>query len=347
MSDTDSDMSPPDTYPANPYAGQDVSIKCTWKLCGINISMFEYRPLKAANLAFAVLFGICALAFLLQGFRSKKWLGFTIAMAGGCLIEVAGYVGRYVAYEDLWSQDPFLIQVVCLTIAPAFLAAGIYLCLKRIVIVFGKENSRISPRSYPRFFIACDFVSLVLQGAGGGLASTSVQSKKSPKLGNNLMKAGLIVQVVTLLAFMVLALDFGIRTIRRIHALGTQNALSSQHANLRKSIAFRGFLIALAIATVSVFTRCVFRVAELSQGWEGPLMKKENLFIGFEGVILVVSVVLLAILHPSRCIGETDTETLAVHAGGKSSWYGRKKRIVAEGSSMEDLKSKDSGHVHA
>jgi len=74
---------------------------------------------------------------------------------------------------------------VCLTIAPAFLAAGIYLCLKHIVDTFGRENSRISPRSYPRIFIACDFLSLVLQAAGGGIASVKTHNYEDPKLGNN------------------------------------------------------------------------------------------------------------------------------------------------------------------
>jgi len=54
------------------------------------------------------------------------------------------------SWKDQWSQNGFLLQIVCLTIAPAFLAAGIYLCLRRIVYAFGPENSRISPEAYTR-----------------------------------------------------------------------------------------------------------------------------------------------------------------------------------------------------
>lgn len=78
--------------------------KCTWASCHLEWSYFDYRPHKAANLAFAVLFGLCAIAFLGLGIRNKKWLGFTIAMVGGCVLEVVGYAGRYMAYEDLWSE---------------------------------------------------------------------------------------------------------------------------------------------------------------------------------------------------------------------------------------------------
>jgi hypothetical protein len=76
----------------------------TWEICGLSSAYFEYRPNRAANLVFAVLFGLAALTFLVQGFRSKRWLGFTIAMVGGCVLEVIGYAGRAVAYNKLWSE---------------------------------------------------------------------------------------------------------------------------------------------------------------------------------------------------------------------------------------------------
>jgi hypothetical protein len=78
---------------------------CTFEHCGFNYSYWSYRPRKSANLAFAVLFGISALAFLAQGIASKKgWVGFTIAMVLGCVIEVIGYAGRVRAYDHLYSE---------------------------------------------------------------------------------------------------------------------------------------------------------------------------------------------------------------------------------------------------
>jgi hypothetical protein len=63
---------------------------------------FPYNPYKSVNTAFAILFGIAALLFLVQGIASgKKWLGFTIAMVCGCIVEVIGYVGRIRAHNHL------------------------------------------------------------------------------------------------------------------------------------------------------------------------------------------------------------------------------------------------------
>jgi hypothetical protein len=59
-------------------------------------------------------------------------------------------VGRIQSWQNQWGQTGFLMQIVCLTIAPAFMAGGIYLCLRRVVYAFGPENSRISPEAYTR-----------------------------------------------------------------------------------------------------------------------------------------------------------------------------------------------------
>jgi uncharacterized membrane protein len=81
------------------------SVACTFEICGFDLSYWSYRPSKSINLAFAVLFGISALAFTAQGIASKKrWMGFTVAMVLGCVIEVVGYVGRAQAYDDLYTE---------------------------------------------------------------------------------------------------------------------------------------------------------------------------------------------------------------------------------------------------
>lgn len=83
------------------------------------------------------------------------------------------------------------------------MAAGIYLCLRRIVYAFGKENSRVAPETYTRFFIPCDLLSLVLQALGGGMARQASHEGKSSAAGDDIMVAGLALQALTLATFMV------------------------------------------------------------------------------------------------------------------------------------------------
>jgi len=89
-----------------------------------------------------------------------------------------------------------------------------------------------------------------------------------------------------------------------MRSIGSDEALDPTHKALRSSFKFRVFLVALALATVCIFMRSIYRVAELSEGWEGALMKNQHLFIGFEGAMVVVAVLVLNLWHPGFCFRE-------------------------------------------
>lgn len=192
------------------------------------------------------------------------------------------------------------------------MAAGIYLCLRNIVDVLGAEHSRISPVLYTRIFIPCDVVSLVLQAMGGGMASMASHQGRSSALGDHIMVAGLALQVVTLMLFMVssrhilsfliligtqaVCIDFGVRTFKH-----PRNTDDTKLTSMRSSKRFSRFIVSLAIATICIFIRSVYRVAELSEGWTGHLIRQQWLFVGLEGVMVVVAVAVLAVSHPAFC----------------------------------------------
>lgn len=135
------------------------------------------------------------------------------------------------------------------------------------------------------------------------MASVASHQDKSPNTGDHIMVAGLAFQVITLLLFQLLCLDFTIKTLRRMRAMGDA-ALDPKHALLRGSAKFRIFLVALALATFCIFIRSIYRVAELSEGWNGALIRNQHLFIGFEGAMVVVAVLVLNLFHPGYCFRE-------------------------------------------
>lgn len=118
------------------------------------------------------------------------------------------------------------------------------------------------------------------------------------------MLAGLCFQVFTLLIFIVLSTDFALRTYRAVREKGVSGALDPTHAKLRSSKIFRGFLAALIFATLCIFTRSVYRVAELSEGWSGKLIQTQRYFIGLEGAIVAAGVLALNVFHPGYCFRE-------------------------------------------
>lgn len=284
----------------SPYNSTSPCFGLTVEECMFNNSPWEYRPSLALNSLLVGIFGASLAAHFIQGICWKTW-GFFIAMVLGNVCEVIGYIGRIMAYNDIEGQNPFLIQICCLTFAPAFFAAGIYLCLSRIVIVFGADISRIPPKWYTYIFVACDFFSLVLQGAGGGIASTAASANKSPQPGTNVMLAGLGFQVFTLVIFIILCAEYAWRVMQRVKSGGQ---LDPVHAKLRQSKRFRGFLAALAISTICILIRSIFRVVEMAEGWSGALMANQTLFFVLEGVMVAVAVIILNLFHPGWCFAE-------------------------------------------
>ena len=125
-------------------------------------------------------------------------------------LEVIGYVGRVLVHVNPFDNNAFLIYLICVTIAPALLTAAIYLCLARIVTVYGAHLSWIRPRTYTLIFCSCDLLSLVLQGLGGGIAATA-NSTSGKNLGKNIMVAGLVFQVASLLLFAACCGEFAWR----------------------------------------------------------------------------------------------------------------------------------------
>jgi len=273
--------------------------------CATVPGFYWYDISLPANATLVALFTISLIGFVGVYAATRRGLAFSFALIAGVILEILGYAGRIMSWRNRWDENGFLMQICCLTIAPAFLAGGIYLCLRRIVIAFGPENSRIKPETYTRLFIPCDVTSLVLQAVGGAMASISSHNNKSTKTGDNIMIAGLAFQVATLLVFIIVSVDFGLNVLRRHRRLGASALDQSDAARtLRNSFRFKGLIGALAIATICIFWRSVFRVAELSDGWSGPLMKRQDLFIGFEGVMIIVACLALNVFHPSLCFKE-------------------------------------------
>ncbi|OLN96354.1 Sphingoid long-chain base transporter RSB1-like protein 1 [Colletotrichum chlorophyti] len=262
-------------------------------------SYYMYKISLAANALFVAFFGASLFAFVATYILRRRGFLFTIAMSLGVVVEIIGYMGRVMSWHNPWKLGYFLLQVCCLTIAPVFLAAGLYLCLRRVVLVVGPEISRISPAWYTQIFIPCDLVSLVLQATGGGLACHASRRGKATKTGDEIMIAGLAFQVFTMAVYMLVAADFAIRAYRRRSI--EPPAGDPRMAQLHTSWRFQGFLAALALATLCVFVRSVFRVVELSGGWSGNLMARQDLFITFEGAMIVLAVVSLNIFHPVFC----------------------------------------------
>jgi hypothetical protein len=287
--------------------------QCTLDTCDLTLATFDYRANLGGNAFFAAVFGIYLIANIYLGIRHKTW-GYMAAMMLGLVGEIIGYIARILLWNNPFDPtgNNFLIYIVCLTIAPAFLSAALYLCLARIVVVFGEHLSRFRPRTYTIIFCSCDFFSLILQAAGGGMTS-SANTYTDEQTGINVMLAGLSFQVVSLFIFAVMSLEYAFRLYRN------PNRWSPTYSDLYSSRLFKTFLYGLALATLTIFTRSVFRVAELSGGFNGALANNQITFMVLEGTMITIACSCLTILHPGVSFqGNWGGANFTFRAGNRS-----------------------------
>ena len=167
--------------------------------------------------------------------------------------------------------------------APSFLAAGIYVTLKHVVLYCGPEHSRLKPRLYPWIFIGMDFGSIVLQAIGGGVASAADAGNKNEHLlvnaGDGLIVAGIAFQVFTMAVCGIFMIDY----FRRFHKAKKASIMMSTRAvdgvpgseweknradpNVKRN--FRLFCPAIGIAFLAIWIRCIYRLPEMAGGTQG------------------------------------------------------------------------------
>ncbi|KAH8882026.1 RTA1-domain-containing protein [Thozetella sp. PMI_491] len=256
---------------------------CTLALCPVEASILRYQPSIPQNVAIIALFGVSLLIHLGQGIRWRSW-DFMIMLIIGCIDEIIGYVGRLLLNKNPFAFIPFVIQtVVCITTAPVFFCSAIYVLLSRTINHLDRAVSRFNPKIFIYTFIPSDILSLVLQAAGGALSAT--QAGTNNKTGVRISMAGLVLQVITLVLFMGLFLDY----IFRYHRKSKAGQLSTS---------IKLFLTFLFLAVLVIFARCAFRVKELEDGYDGEMIHDEKGFMVLEAGMMVLAVYCLHIAHP-------------------------------------------------
>ncbi|KAK1579449.1 RTA1 like protein [Colletotrichum navitas] len=277
---------PPPPLPSN-LVTFGPKANCTLDLCPLEYSLYRYRPNLAVNVLFLALFALAAVVHIGLGIRWRA-RGFMAFMIAGCLCEIVGYIGRIIMYYNPFQFVGFMLQIIFITCGPVFYTAAIYVTIGRAIDSFAPELSRIPTKVMYWLFISFDIFCLVLQAAGGALSTTSAGSSD---VGVDLAMAGLVLQVVVLVAFCALFADYMFRYTRS----GAARPLT-----LRDRLFF-GFL---ALAVMLVLARCAYRVDELSDGYrQSEKLANEGLFIGLEGVLIICAVFALCIGHPGMVFG--------------------------------------------
>jgi RTA1 like protein len=273
--------------------------------CPVTDTLYGYYPNFGANVFFAALFGLLLIAQLIIGTYTKTWT-FMLAVGIGIFGEMTGYIGRLIMHNNPWSNVGFEIQICCLVLAPSFLAAGIYLTLKHMVLYCGPEYSRLKAKWYPGIFIGSDLGSIIVQAIGGGVAASAKNSTNPALLtaGDALIIAGIALQSVTMAVCGSLVLDFFLhrRRARTEQKAETDVSLDAttlpNDTHTRSPLRFRIFCWAIGFAFVTILIRCIYRIPEMAGGWGNPRMRDEPVFLGLDGAMVALASIAFTVAHP-------------------------------------------------
>jgi len=245
---------------------------------------YGYVPSLAPGVVFCVLFGISCIGHIIQTSQKHAWWFYVFAIGAG--VEVMGWAARAWSSQCPYNNDAFLMQISTLIIAPTFFTAGIYVILGQFIHILGRQFSIISPRLYLYIFCTCDFISLVIQAIGGGIAS-GAETVDVRNLGTHIMVAGIVFQLATLTVFCYFFCNFLWRA-------------SISHSQLPRNIKLLTY--ATTFSVVTIYIRSIYRTIELVQGWTGYLITHQQYFIALDGAMMILAVAVYNIFHPATLL---------------------------------------------
>ncbi|OWZ54256.1 hypothetical protein C368_03395 [Cryptococcus neoformans 125.91] len=281
-------------------------------------SPYGYTPTEWVTIVFIVLFSVSGALHLVQAAIFKYWIVFpTIAV--GIALEIIGWAGRYWSNQNILYNPPFLMQIITLIIAPVFFSAWDYTILGIAIQNLGRQYSMLAPKAYVALFVTCDVISLILQAVGGGWAASS--DFPVPKAPTNIMVAGIIFQLASMIIFSLLACDFMYRAWRKkpyqrkVRQVvdepigetgsgateGTEGSEGEKFDEVERSAVVRGWwwvMAGTAICSLMIIVRGVYRSVELVQGWNGYVISREVYQDCLDGIPMFIAVLSINVFHP-------------------------------------------------
>ena len=252
-------------------------------------SLFGSEPSKTLAMMAAGVFILLGLAHIFQCWRFKT--KYMIPAIIGAIFEGIGYSTRIIAISTPFSVSMFASQQSLIVISPVCIAASQYMILGKIIEYVDATASPVSHTIIARVFVCSDILSFVIQAAGSGLL---VSSPADYLLGTNILIGGLVIQVVSFSAYLIIAAIFYSRASKSNNS----------------GILWKRLFVALYIAGIMVLIRSVFRVVEFAEGFAGPIASNETYLYIFDFALLSVALLAFNIVHPGAALNTVNSGVL-------------------------------------
>ncbi|ATY63108.1 RTA1 like [Cordyceps militaris] len=264
----------------------------------VSIIIYGFTPSIILAALAAAWFAVHLVLHTAQTVRYRSW--WFLPFSVGLVFEIVGYCARALsAKKDPYHLIYFVLNYFFIVTAPVFLAAGLYTILSVLIGRLGRRHSVLAPKVILWFFIVSDVVATITQVAGAALVGSRESNRQDPTTANNILLGGLAYQVFSM----------------GVYVLVTAAFLGRARHDLRRD-GLTGFAWSFAAATLLVYLRTTFRLAETAEGLFGNLQTHEVYFAGLEFAPVALAVLLVGCFHPGRCIksGTAEDEKLPPRA---------------------------------
>ncbi|SPO47852.1 uncharacterized protein PSANT_05540 [Moesziomyces antarcticus] len=299
-------------------------------------TVLKYQPSDTGNLIVGILYVVLSLWFFVAAFLSRaKW---TLVLPIGAAASAVGFFCRIPLTRYDMSLGLYIVQQMFVVISPAAFFAFNYALFGRWIQTIDPrfsgtghsssyastlprsdvelasslaghdsdkhqydpmgaqpsgglmQKSRFSfipPRLVTRAFVCSDIVTFIVQVAAGGIQATGVQDLVN--VGDKLFLAGVAAQGASYVLFSVLITYALVQLVR-----GRQGSFSSLPAASKK------FVIAIALSSLMIIIRSVYRIIEFAQGNDGYLVSQEKYLFGLDAAPLIIAISVWVVVWPPR-----------------------------------------------
>lgn len=144
-------------------------------------------------------------------------------------------------------------------------------------------------------FVGLDAIVEILTGNGAAKIANFDNSAEQKKIGNGLIRASLLLQIVLFALFISLEVIFHMRLVKA----------KIMTAKLRTIV------ILLYTSSALILIRNIFRCIEVWQGYTGYLQRHEAFLYVFDVGLMLVNTIMLNIWHPTRYLPTNNKVYLA------------------------------------
>ncbi|KAI8344877.1 RTA1 like protein-domain-containing protein [Choanephora cucurbitarum] len=249
---------------------------------------FHYIPNLPLAIVSLCIYALFTLYLTFRIFQSKS-ANYLYILAFTALMETVGYAVR-IACHYFTDLGRYIGMTLFLLLAPNALALVNYKTVGEIIRLSGIQSNRfyLKHTFVTWFFFASDVFAFALQGAGGGMQTST-----------DLYQTGRVITLIGLALQLVFFACYGCITIY-VHRSPQEYHVAHQ-PNAKRRLIF-----CLYVTIILLYIRSIYRVAEYASGYDGVIATTEWAFYVFDTLVIAASFAVYSVFFIGQYLPKRD-----------------------------------------